>query len=93
MPQITIKIEARLPELKNNKKLYNGFMKEKTIEYFDPESFDEAIEQHGEKESLKAMRTKLKTNVMDEHRNEMIKELRKEFNEKVGDQLGALLGV
>jgi hypothetical protein len=93
MPKINVKVEARLPELKTNKKFYNSFMQEATIEFYDPETIEDAMEHYQEKELMKALRTKLKTNAMDEKRNEMIKDLRKEFNEKVGDQLADLLGI
>ena len=93
MAQTTIKVEAHLPELKNNKKLYDGFSKTAQIDFYDPETIEDAVEHYSEKEIMKALRTKLKTNAMDEKRNEMIKELRKEFNEKVGDQLADLLGI
>ena len=68
MPTITLDVEARLPELKGNPALYKAFCSTSKIEHFDPETFEEAIENNGEVKSLKAMRTKLKTDAPDAER-------------------------
>lgn len=68
MPIITLDVEARLPELKGNPALYKAFCSTSKIEHFDPETFEEATENNGEKKALKAMRTKLKTDAQDAER-------------------------
>lgn len=94
MPQIKLDVEAKLPELKGNPALYKAFSSNSQIDHFDPETFEEAEEKHGKNKSLKAMRTKLKTDAQDAERAILRKGLQERLAVVLADpSIAAKLGI
>lgn len=94
MPTIKIEVVAALPQLKKaNPALYKAYQKTAMIDYYEPdwnsdnllETIVDAIEHHGEKAVRKALKTKLKSDAMDDARAPMAKELLDRYNKVMAD--------